>query len=58
MDYFLYFSSIIASFARESRCYLSGALEGEVDVGTDVLLTEHRVEAGLVEHGLNSRIDA
>ncbi len=34
-------------------CYLSGSFEGLVDVGTDVLLAEHRVEASLVEHGLH-----
>ena len=33
-----------------------GAFKGQVDVRADVLLAEHGVEAGLVEHGLNGRV--
>ena len=37
---------------------LLGALESEVDVGADVVGTQHRVEASPVEHGLHRGIHA
>ena len=45
-------------FIQLSSCNLAGAFEGLVDVGTDVLLTEHRVETGLMKDGLHFLIDA
>ena len=33
------------------------AVEGDVDVAADVVGAQHRVEAGLVEHGLHRRVD-
>ena len=36
---------------------LASAFEGEIDMGTDVLLTEHGVEASLMEHSLHLLVD-
>ena len=36
---------------------LTSTLKGEVDVRTDILLAEHLVETGLMEHSLNGGVD-